>query len=128
MQLERLSIEDLKVGDMICIPYTVRGGWTTFRYPSYKETMVKRITPKKTKLVTSENIELDRYSSIYRPNEETRRRTKVAKAFDCVYHSGYARNNNKPIDVHNLGDETLIKLSVKLKEISAILESEEKED
>lgn len=49
-KLPKIDINDLKVGDKVYIAYPAMVGWHTFRYPTFKEFTVKRITPKKTKI------------------------------------------------------------------------------
>lgn len=75
--LERVHIEDLKVGDKILIAYESRPTWKCFRYPKFsKVEVVARITPKKTKLVTESGAECDRHTPLYLPTEEALRQIR----------------------------------------------------
>ena len=82
--LERLKIEDLNVGDKVCIAYQCSYGWSNFRYSLYREDVVERITPKKTKVVLSKYGDCDRHTHIYKISDETRRRTKVGSKFISI--------------------------------------------
>lgn len=122
-ELIRVKIEDLEVGDKICVAREVReGGWYCFRYPMFVECTVVRITPKKTKLVTDKCGNVDKYTPIYIPNEETERQTKISKAFKNLDNtiSELVINRNKS-SLRSLNDETIMQLEVKVQEIKDIL-------
>ena len=48
--LPKINIADLKVGDKVFIAHQSMLGWRSFRYNTYHEYTVERITPKKTKV------------------------------------------------------------------------------
>lgn len=54
--LPRIDIADLKVGDKVQLAYTAMVGWRRFRYPTFKEYTVERITPKKTKVYLNNGV------------------------------------------------------------------------
>lgn len=126
-KLERVYIEDLKVGDEVCVSYEVRHGWSPcFRYPLYKKTVVERITPKKTKLVTRDCGECDKHSPLYRPNEETTRQSFIAGAYNFIANSLYKLE--REVNIRHLNDEEMVAVADKFKEIRAITDKYIKED
>ena len=122
--LKRVSIEELKVGDIICVPFDMRlHGFKDFRYPIYKETVVEKITPKKTKLVVQEWGEISKTVQRYLPNEETTRRTVVAEAYNDIC---YLINKlDRKVDFKSLKDDTLVEVARKIREAMTLIEEEE---
>lgn len=118
-ELERVYIEDLKVGDEVCVPCEVRHGWIHFfRYPLYKKTVVERITPKKTKLVTRDCGECDKHSRLFKPNEETTRQSIIAGAYNFIANSLFKLDRD--VNLRLLNDEEMLVVANKFKEIRAI--------
>lgn len=118
--LERVKIEDLNVGDVVCIAREVHHNWTIFRHHKYQEGVVERITPKKTKAVVKGYGDCDRYTPIYRPSEETKRLTDIANKFIYLCNSVYRLRNE--VRLTYLSDEEIVELASKFKEINDILE------
>lgn len=124
MKLERVEIEDLNVGDKVCVAYETRWGWSRFRYPTFIKATVKRITPKKTKMVTDVCGDCDRHTPIYRPNEETTRQTTVALAYKKILDIVYLLNNSNEVSIKNLKDETILKLCDLMKEAEKLVKDD----
>lgn len=124
MKLERVYIEDLNVGDVIAIPYSVFKGWSHFRYQRFEEQKVARITPKKTKLVTDKGREIKKDNPIYKPSEETHRQTKVANAYSYIKDFIFDVNNPNysNIEMRTLKDETILKLYALMRESRKLIE------
>lgn len=53
-ELPKINIADLKVGDKVYLARETMLGWRSFRYNTYHECTVVRITPKKTKVYLSD--------------------------------------------------------------------------
>ena len=126
-KLERVYIEDLKVGDEVCVAFEVRHGWNRpFRYPLFKKTVVERITPKKTKLVTRDFGDCDKYRQLFRPNEETQRQSIIAGAYNYIANSLYTLSTHT--EIRTLSDEEMLVVANKFKEIREITDKYKKED
>ena len=127
-ELERIEFEDVNVGDIICVPRSVSISWVNFRYPYYVETTVTKVTPKKTKITTDKcgDIKITDRIPIYKPNEETKRQSRVSTAFKLI---GNTLNNldnfRRNDDIRKLDDDTIIEVAVKLKEISDMIKKED---
>ena len=123
-ELENIKFEDVNVGDIICVPYSVSISWVNFRYPYFVETTVTRVTPKNTKISTDKcgDIKITDRIPIYKPSDETRRQSKVSTAYKligkCLSNLDTFRRND---NIRKLDDDTIVKISVKLKEISDII-------
>lgn len=126
MQLERVEIKDLDVGDKILVPFDTRWGWSNFRYHTYKEATVTRITPKKTKVITN-LCECDKYKALYKPCEELIRQTEVAESYMRIMNTIYYFMDGDKVSIKNLKDDTLLKLSDLMKEARRIVEEDRNE-
>lgn len=130
-KLERINFKDVNVGDVICVPRSVSIGWVKFRYPHFVETVVTRVTPKKTKISTNKcgDIKITDKIPIYKPNEETERQSTVSTAFKLI---GDTINNldkfSRNDDIRKLDDETIIDIALRLKEVNDIIIITKKED
>lgn len=97
-----LSYDDVNVGDEICYPIYVTYGWNLhYRHPRFINTKIQRITPKRTKIVCENGIELIRnHDTMFPITDATALSTSLANMFNFCY-----RNNDM------LQDATLAKLS-----------------
>lgn len=126
MQLERVEIKDLNVGDKVYIPFETRWSWSTFRYNRYREATVTRITPKKTKVITNLG-ECDKYRPLYKHCEELDRQTKVADSYMSVMETLYRLTDSNVVSIKNLKDETILRLCDLMKEAKRIVEEDKHE-
>lgn len=126
MKLERVFIEDLNVGDKILVPFDTRWGWSNFRYPTYKEATVTRITPKKTKVITN-LCECDKHKPLYRPCEELIRQTEVAESYMRIMNTIYYFMDGDKVSIKNLKDETILKLCDLMREARRVVEEDKHE-
>lgn len=127
--IERVYIEDLNVGDKVCVIQHVSSGWKHFRYPIFLQTEVTRITPKKTKLDTKDYGSCDKKRSLFRPNKETERQSLVAKSFQFITSMVFKMSNRGyHVDIENLSDEDIVEVAKLFIEIDKILKKYIKED
>jgi hypothetical protein len=84
--IKSIKIADMQIGQTVCVPIAIRYGWATaFRYCKYREEVVKRITPKKTKVIFESGLEYtEKEISFYEPCEEIRKMSEIAKAFENI--------------------------------------------
>lgn len=120
---ERISLKDIKVGDTIGVKKPTQIGWSCFRYPVTEAKVVKRITPKGTKIITEDGCEYDtRREWFYKITEETEQQTKVAECARNIasglYLTEQARSSGK---LYNLRDEKIVRISALMDEITEVL-------
>lgn len=122
--LQKVKIEDLKVGDIIFYPRYITYVWGVhFKYPKWYKGVVARITPKKTKMVTENGMEFTDKDSLYLPSEECVRQDTIARKYDKLMHDVYTINDKK-FDLARMSDEKIEAISDKMNEIMQILEKE----
>lgn len=89
---DKIDIKDLKVGDRVFYLREVHHGWNqTFRYPIAEPMLVTKITPKRTKVILNETLEVDRYhfSNIVKPTLEVDKNNEIAKKFKGIRNFEY---------------------------------------
>lgn len=80
MQDDRISIDELKVGDTIGIRKGTLIAWSHFRYPITIQKVIARITPKRTKIITEDGCEYDtRRNFFYKLTEKSKHETMIAR-------------------------------------------------
>lgn len=77
--MNRLNREDIKVGDIVGVPFSVTIGWTCFRYQKIVPMKVARITPARTKIVMTNGREINRKEPLYEIDKETKYQTQIAE-------------------------------------------------
>lgn len=101
MEDNRIDTKTLKVGDTIGVRETVCLGWKYFRYPITVPKVIKRITPKGTKIVTEDGCEYDtRRTWFYEITEESQRQSNIAL---CA-----RKANNRLYELEKLKDEGML--------------------
>ena len=128
-ELEKLKLEDLNVGDEVCVSYETSYGWNRFRYPTFKEGVVTRITPKKTKAVVTlrggGTIDCDRYRGIYKCSDATRKMNELSARYKYISSNIFDLDRN--VSFNKLSDEEIMVVADKLKEIVDITSKYKKE-
>lgn len=114
--MNTVDINTLKVGDKVgYCTYTTYGWNKNFRYPIIEIMTVTRITPKRTKIVLNDSMEVDRhnFSRLIIPTEEDIKRSDIAKNFRAIgnleYKFDMLKRYNK-FSIGNLTDEELQKV------------------
>lgn len=125
MTLKVLNKDDLKVGDIVGIWRPINCGWgTKFRHANVYQAKIVRITPKRTKIVTDQFGEHDKYETFYKYDSEAIKENKMAKEFKKIKDGVYAIEDFK--SKRGLGaikDEDLDALSEHIDAIVEILKS-----
>lgn len=119
MSLEnnRIKIDDLKEGSIVYVAYNQSGVGSFFRYPILRQELIKKITPKKTKIVT-DYTEHDRYNSFYEINDETNFIINVVNSYNNIKDLGYEMRR---FEIGKFKDDELIQLGELSKKIIEIL-------
>ena len=127
MNLERVEIKDLNVGDEVYIAYETRWCWSSFRYPTFVKATITRITPKKTKAITDTCGECDKYTRIYKYCDELGRQNKVSLAYKVAVNILSDLSDGNKVSIKSLKDETILKLCDLMKEAKRIVEEDKNE-
>ena len=121
--MNTVDINTIKVGDKVgYCTYTTYGWNRTFRYPTIKIMTVTRITPKRTKIILDDFVEVNRhgFSRLIIPTEEDVRRSDIAKTFLAIGNLEYKfdklKRDNK-FSIGNLTDEELQKVYNLMREL-----------
>lgn len=127
MKLEEIDKSTLKVGDTVGICTAIKIGRKYFKYDRVTPKTIARITPARTKFVTTDGCEYnDRYNVFYKIDNETRRKNHV---IDCALEirnsldkleDGLIRGN-----LLSKSDDDIIKISEILKELCKEIEEAE---
>ena len=128
-EVKKIEIKDMKVGDEIAVAYSLNIGWgKRYRYPIWKIETVKRITPKKTKVVTEVDGNMREYTkdTIFAiPSDETKKQTDVAKA---MYESDYMADKIARFDKSSQKDDAILSIYEHLSKIMKFLDIDKKEN
>ena len=114
--MNTVGINTLKVGDKVGYCTYPTYGWNrTFRYPILDIMTVTRITPKRTKIVLNDSMEVDRYnfSRLIIPTEEDIKGSNIAKTFRAIKNLEYKFDimiRHGDFSIGNLTDEELKKI------------------
>lgn len=121
--MNTVDINTIKVGDKVgYCTYTTYGWNRTFRYPIIKIMTVTRITPKRTKIILDDFVEVNRhgFSRLIIPTEEDVKRSDIAKTFLAIGNLEYKfdklKRDNK-FSIGNLTDEELQKVYNLMREL-----------
>lgn len=93
--LTYVNIDELKLGDTVGQCYYVSFGWgRRFRYPKIEKRVIKRITPKRTKFVLDNDVELDirEAKNLVVLDNEAQRQSSIAKIFEDLKNIDYKLN------------------------------------
>lgn len=117
--MKEIKREDIKVGDIVGVPFVVSIGWSHFRYNKIIPMEVARITPARTKIVMTNGRELGRYDRVYELDDKVKYETKVAECaknisskmyeLEAMSHDGtlFRKNDDKLIEVSALLDKVM---------------------
>lgn len=124
--MKEINLQDLKVGDVIYNPVSIRVGWTTIG-TYYREEVVNRITPKRKKIFTnfgdykSDHVFYEKSNDIEEINKEIEAKEKIAN-------SAYVLSNliSREKKYLNFPTQKAIYVSELLEEAADILKGDEK--
>lgn len=77
----------LKPGDVVGIRLKTQIGWGFFRYPKTIPVTIQRITPARTKFVTTDGRVFGKHDPFYQITPETNQQTRVAVCAEKIYRS-----------------------------------------
>lgn len=77
----------LKPGDVVGIRLKTQIGWGFFRYPKTIPVTIQRITPARTKFVTTDGRVFGKHDPFYPITPETDQQTRVAVCAEKIYRS-----------------------------------------
>lgn len=117
-----LRIEDLAVGDVVYVRRAIRHGFNCIGH-CYKKITVKRITPKKTKLVDTEDTAYNKDQTFYRTmtlemDAATRRTFDRVAICNCELKLDKLQKEG----IRNLSGEETASLGKACKEVNRILD------
>ena len=132
---KRIMPEELEVGMSVAYPYEVVCGWgRNFRYRIWREYRVKRITPKRTKVVlegkgSASGIEVDlkRYK-VYEPDAAMSRENEIVSVYKDSVRTLNDYVSRKWRDLYSLSDDELKEVHGHLMALDAILNKEKRRE
>ena len=123
MGLKMINRDTLQVGDVVGVPYRVSIGWGNFRYDRIVPMTVTRITPKRTKFVLNNSLELTPRNSMVEYDEEAKKQTAIAECAKQLSDSVYRIDNLKREGkLFRLSDEKLVKIAALMKQIEEVVD------
>lgn len=96
--MNRLNREDIKVGDIVGVPFPVTISWTRFRYQKIVPMTVARITPARTKIVMTNGREIDRKEPLYEIDKEVKHQSHIAECAGNISNKLYQLGEMKRDD------------------------------
>ena len=96
--MNRLNREDIKVGDIVGVPFPVTIGWTRFRYQKIVPMTVARITPARTKIVMTNGREIDKKEPLYEIDKEVKHQSHIAECAGNISNKLYQLGEMKRDD------------------------------
>lgn len=96
--MNRLNRENIKVGDIVGVPFPVTIGWTRFRYQKIVPMTVARITPARTKIVMTNGREIDRKEPLYEIDKEAKHLSHIAECAGNISNKLYQLGEMKRDD------------------------------
>lgn len=96
--MNRLNREDIKVGDIVGVPFPVTIGWTRFRYQKIVPMTVARITPARTKIVMTNGRKIDRKEPLYEIDKEVKHQSHIAECAGNISNKLYQLGEMKRDD------------------------------
>lgn len=122
-RLEEIDKNALKVGDTVGISVPTQIIWNYFRYSKIIPKTIARITPARTKFVTTDGCEYNRHEVFWKVDDETRKRNHVA---DCALRiaDSIEKLRIRLMDgkLLNRPDDDIIKMAEILKELCKEIE------
>lgn len=123
--MKEIMASDLNVGDVVYNPIWINAGWTNIG-TYYRKEVVKRITPKRTKVVTDHG----EYKTYYRFYEYSEEIETINKQTDCkkkIYDSAYTLDKliSKEKVYLDMPEDKILRLSKLLGKAIDILKGEE---
>lgn len=122
--LTYVNIDELRVGDIVGYCRYVSFSWhRNFRYPIVLRRVIKRITPKRTKFVLDDGIELDvgEAKRLVVINDEASRQSSIARVFSDLqsieYKIAEAKRHSNYVIEDKLTDEELVEYHKVMKNI-----------
>lgn len=125
--MKEIKVSELKAGDIVYNQIYLHAGWTCIgKY--YRKEVVKRVTPKRTKIVTDHG-EYKAYYTFYEYSEEMEEINKITSAKKKIHNSSYDIQCliDREKSYLKLDAEKVIKVSELLEEAIEILKGEEKQ-
>lgn len=120
--MNRLNREDIKVGDVVGVPFPVTIGWTRFRYQKIVPMTVARITPARTKIVMTNGREIDRKGPLYEIDKEVKHQSHIAECAGNISNKLYQLGEMKRDDsLFRKSDTQLENVSFLLNKIMEVL-------
>lgn len=119
--MNRLNREDIKVGDIVGVPFPVTIGWTRFRYQKIVPMKVARITPARTKIVMTNGREIDRKEPLYEIDKETKYQTQIAECAENISTKLHQLGEMKRDSLFRKSDTQLENVSFLLDKIMEVL-------
>lgn len=123
IKLKEIDRDELKVGDIIGIARAVRCGWSTeFRHRLIRPAKIVKITPKRTKIVTDQFGEHEKYERFYEYDDNAKKENELAEKFIQVKNLEYELNQFKnKYGLRRIRDEDIIEMSGCAEKILEIL-------
>ncbi|RHV07249.1 hypothetical protein DXB97_04465 [Firmicutes bacterium OM07-11] len=121
IELKEIDRDSLKVGDVVGVAREVQCGWrSSFRHRRIYPVEIVKVTPKRTKIVSIQFGEHDKYEKFYELDENAKLENELAEAFetlqDGIYRLGELRRNDR---IRSISDEDVLEAS---KHVKAIME------
>lgn len=123
MTLKVLNKDDLKVGDIVGIWRPINCGWgTKFRHARVYPAKIVRITPKRTKIVTDQFGDHDKYETFYKYDADAIKENEMAEKFRLIQKGVYDIEDFKSKrGLRVIKDEDLDALSEHINAVAEIL-------
>lgn len=128
--LKEIYKNDVKVGDVVGVAYNVQIGWgRIYKHSVIKPVKIARITPKRTKFVSDDGAEFDKYTPFYVLDETAMKETELALAMTRFIKASndidrWKRNSS----LNDIPDGNVGKLVDLMSEVAKILNGEEREN
>lgn len=123
--MNRLNRENIKVGDIVGVPFPVTISWTRFRYQKIVPMTVARITPAKTKIIMTNGREIGRHDPLYEIDEEVKQQTRIAECAGNISNKLYQLGEMKRDDsLFRKSDTQIENVSFLLDKIMEVLTDE----
>lgn len=123
--MKEIKVSELKAGKVVYSSISLHAGWT-YIGEYYRKEVVKRVTPKRTKIVTDHG-EYKAYHTFYEYSEEMEKINKITFAKKKIHNSSYDIQCliDREKSYLKLDAEKVIKVSELLEKAIEILEVEE---
>lgn len=126
-RLEEVDKSTLKVGDTVGISVPTQIIWNYFKYSKIIPKTIARITPARTKFVTTDGCEYNRHEVFWKVDNEARKRNHVAECAKRIEGSLYKLNESlRKGTLLNKPDDDIIKMAEILKELCKEIEEEQR--